>query len=245
MNQGGSSGLWLQIFPEYGIPLTNVTVFPVTVPICLTVYSLSPKYVNIGPIGGYDFPFLPIGAASSCGLGNYQVTVKINGTLVHTYDKQLTFTVTVQSPPPPGGGGSIAHGSLITMADGSKVPVQNLKVGDQILGYDTATGKYTLSIVTSIKTVKTGNMLIIHTASGTPFRVDANPAQTLWVKTSSGTIDWLSVTLIKPGDYLYTVNGWTPVTSIEFAPAGNHVMYDITSTTPYFADGYLDPIHKL
>ena len=131
------------------------------------------------------------------------------------------------------------------MGDGSKVPVQNLEVGDEMLGYDTATGTYTISVVNSITVVDTTNMLIIHTSDGTPFRVDANPRQTLWVKTATGTIGWMPVTQIKAGDDLWTQNGWVPVTSIEFAPAGNHVMYDIIASVPYFADGYLDPIYKM
>jgi hypothetical protein len=246
VTRGSGSAIYLQIFPEYGISLTGATVTAVTVPSCITVSPPNPQYFNIGPIGGYDFPTVPVAAASTCTLGNYQVTVQISGVTNHAYDKLLTFTVTVVPPPPSGGGGgSIAYGSLITMADGSKVAVQNLKVGDQMLGYNPVTGQWGVSVITAIKVVSTSNMLIIHTASGTPFRVDANPAQTLWVKTAGGTIGWLSVTLIKPGDYLYTANGWTPVTSIEFAPSGNHVMYDITSTLPYFADGYLDPIVKL
>jgi hypothetical protein len=130
------------------------------------------------------------------------------------------------------------------MADGSKVPVQNLQVGAKMLGYDTTTGTYTVSIVKSISVVDTSNMLIIQTSDGTPFRVDANPRQTLWAKTASDTIGWVPVTQIKVGDDLFTQHGWVPVTSIEFAPAGTHVMYDIIASTPYFADGYLDPIYK-
>jgi len=131
------------------------------------------------------------------------------------------------------------------MADGSLMAVQTLHVGDKMLGYDPTTGNFTVATVTSIKAVMTYNMLIISTASGTPFRVDANPRQTLWVKTTDGTIGWVPVTQIEVGDSLYTVHGWTPVTGKEFAPAGQHLMYDITSTVPYFASGYLDPIYKM
>ena len=113
-----------------------------------------------------------------------------------------------------------------------------------MLGYNTTTSQFTVSLVTSIRVVDTSNMLIINTAAGIPFRVDANPRQTLWVQNSTGGMGWTPVTAIHPGDSLFTVNGWVRVTGIEFAPAGTHVMYDIIATAPYFADGYLDPFHK-
>jgi YVTN family beta-propeller protein len=162
-----------------------------------------------------------------------------------TQSAPITVTVTSSSGGGGGGGGgSIAYGSLITMSDGSKVPVQNLQVGDQMLGYDPTLGKYAVSTVKSITIVDTTNMLVIHTSAGTPFRVDANPRQTLWAKAPDGTTAWTPVTLIKRGDQLLTPNGWVQVTSIEFAPAGIHVMYDIIASVPYFADGYLDPMYK-
>jgi hypothetical protein len=113
-----------------------------------------------------------------------------------------------------------------------------------MLGYDPTLGKYAVSTVKSITIVDTTNMLVIHTSAGTPFRVDANPRQTLWAKAPDGTTAWTPVTLIKRGDQLLTPNGWVQVTSIEFAPAGIHVMYDIIASVPYFADGYLDPMYK-
>ncbi len=144
-----------------------------------------------------------------------------------------------------GGGGSVAYGSLITMADGTQVPVQNLKVGDKLLGYDTSAATFAVSTVDSIAVVDASNMLIVHITDGTPFRVDSNPRQTLWVKTRTGSVGWLPVTQVVPGDYLFTVNGWVQVTSIDFAPAGNHVMFDVFASIPYFASGYLDPPHKV
>lgn len=245
---GGGGGAFIQIFPYFGIPLTNSTfVFSPTSDPCVTVgQSVNyPKYFNIGPVQPYLFPAVAITASSSCTVNEIvQATVTITGVNTNLYNKAITFTIQVLQQPT-GGGGSIAHGSLITLADGSKVPVQNLKVGDQLLGYDPTTGKYTVSIVNSIAVVDTSNMLIIHTTAGTPFRVDANPRQTLWVRFPDRTMAWTPVTQIKPGDELFTPNGWVKVTSIEFAPSGKHVMYDIFASVPYFADGYLDPIHKM
>src|SRR6266550_1296115 len=177
-----------------------------------------------------------------------------NATLGYTYDSRSrvtceTYSVNGGLVDGPcgsggGGGGSVAYGTLITTQNGTSIAVQNLRVGDRMLGYNTTTSQFTVSLVTSIRVVDTSNMLIINTAAGIPFRVDANPRQTLWVQNSTGGMGWTPVTAIHPGDSLFTVNGWVRVTGIEFAPAGTHVMYDIIATAPYFADGYLDPFHK-
>ncbi len=129
------------------------------------------------------------------------------------------------------------------MSDGSRVAVQNLKVGDKMVGYDPSTSQYSVSIVTAIKVVDASNMLVINTETGTPLRVDASPTEILWTKLGNGTALWLPVTQLTPGDFLFTQNGWVRVTSIQSAQAGQHVMYDVTATVPYFADGYLDPPH--
>jgi len=127
------------------------------------------------------------------------------------------------------------------MANGSKVAVQNLKVGDQLLGYNPATGQYTISTITSIKIVDATTMLVINTGTGTPLRVDASPTEILWTRLPDGTALWLPVTQLKVGDDLWTPNGWVPVLSIASVTGGHHVMYDITATDPYFANDYLDP----
>jgi len=205
--------------------------------------SLSASTVSLSP-GGQPTVTVTITGGSSSGTVTITATCASGSCVSPPQSHSASVPVSI-SCGCGGGGGSIAYGSLITMASGSQVPVQNLQVGDKMLGYNTATGTYTVSVVNSIKIVDTTNMLIIHTSDGTPFRVDANPHQTLWAKTAAGTIGWTPVTQIKVGDDLWTQNGWVPVTSIEFAPAGNHVMYDIFASGPYFADGYLDPMYKM
>ncbi len=154
----------------------------------------------------------------------------------------MTVTVnTYNSSCGGGGGGSLAYGTLITMADGSSVAVQNLKVGDQMLGYNPATGQYTVSTVLSIKIVDAPTMLVINTGTGIPLRVDASPTEILWTKLPDGTTLWLPVTELNVGDFLFTPSGWVPVISIASITGGHHIMYDITATDPYFANNYLDP----
>ncbi|TMI22676.1 matrixin family metalloprotease [Candidatus Bathyarchaeota archaeon] len=140
-----------------------------------------------------------------------------------------------------GGAGSLVHGTLITMADGTRVPVQNIRVGDKMLGYETTYGSYTISTVTRVTVVPATNMLVIHTDGGIPLRVDASTTENLWTKPSSGAALWLPVTQLRVGDSLLTQQGWRAVTRIEVILEGNHVMYDISATQPYFANGYLDP----
>ncbi len=199
--------------------------------------------------GGSFYDTLSIDS-SSAPAGTYAVTVTgSSGSLT----RSTSVSVTLYSSTWPsscsggsgGGGGSVAYGTPVSMLDGSTVPVQNLHVGDRLLGYNTTANQFTVSTIKAFKQVDTGNMIIIHTTAGTPFRVDANPRQTLWVKTAGGQIGWRSVTQIVSGDSLFTQNGWVPVTSIGFAPSGDHVMFDITATAPYFASGYLDPVYKL
>ncbi len=199
--------------------------------------SLSASSVTLtaGSMASVD---LTISTSPDTPTGGHTVTITgLSDSVVNT----LGVPVTVVPASDPGGGGSVAYGTPITLEDGSTVPVQNLRVGDRLLGYDTAGGEFITSVVTSIAVVDTTNMLVINTQAGMPLRVDANPHQTLWVKTASGAIGWLPVTELRVGDYLFTVDGWVVVTSMEFAPFGRHVMFDIIATAPYFASGYLDP----
>jgi hypothetical protein len=181
----------------------------------------------------------------SAAAGSYPTTV--TGTSSSpSYTTQTSISVTVlsySSTCQGSGGGSLAQGTSITMADGSTVAVQNLKVGDQMLGYDPVTGQYQIATVTSIVTKQATNMLVIHTATGLPLRVDASQTEVLWTRHPDGTTLWLPAPMLAVGDDLWAQSGWVSVTNISYAPAGNHTMYDITATVPYFANGYLDPMH--
>src|SRR2546427_4509786 len=170
-----------------------------------------------------------------------------NATLTYGYDSRNRVTSESYSVNPPSGGGSVAYGTLITLANRTGIPVQNLRVGMSLLSYDTATSQYDVSTLTRLDIVYTTNMLVIRTQDPLPLRVDNATAQRLYVKTFTGWTGWLPVTMLRVGDYLYNAldQHWTIVTSIELAPSGIHIMYDIYTTAPgdYIANGYLDP-HK-
>jgi RHS repeat-associated protein len=186
--------------------------------------------------------------------GNIVKLTSLNATIGYTYDSRNRMTcetysvngaVTGGPCGAGGGGGSVAAGTLITLADKSAVPVQSLQSGMQLLSYNVTTSQFTVSTITQMAIVDTRDMLIIYTVDGRTLRTDNATVQKLWVRQPDGWTGWLSVTQLRVGDNLYTVetNTWTQVTGIKDVP-GQYVMYDIYDTAPgdYIANGFLDPI---
>jgi hypothetical protein len=194
--------------------------------------------------GGTAVTGMQIAAQCNAAPGNYTVTV--TGQIASTLSKSvvITFNVTPGCTGG-GGGGSVAAGTLITLADGTQVPVQNLQVGMQLLSYNMTTRQYVTITITRFVSVQTDNLMIIHTATGKPLIVDQNPAQKLEVMFPNGTYTELSVTRLQVGDYLFdaTTQTWVPVTAIQYVNSGVHTMYDIYTNAPtlnYVANDYLD-----
>ncbi len=186
------------------------------------------------------------------GIGNYNITVGatcVSGFCVNygfgpkTYTFYILFNVFTSGG---GGGGSVAAGTLITLADGSQVPVQNLHIGEQLLSYDLTSGQYVVTNITRLATVETYNQMVISTGNGKPLIVDQNPAQKLYVRLQDGKVTLMSVTDLRVGyDLFYaTSQTWVPIISIHYENSGTHLMYDIYTTSPgnYVANGYLDPL---
>jgi len=185
------------------------------------------------------------------GIGNYNITVGatcVSGFCVNygfgpkTYTFYILFNVYASG----GGGGSVSAGTLITLADGSQVPVQDLHIGEQLLSYDLTSGQYVVTNITRLATVETYNQMVISTGNGKPLIVDQNPAQKLYVRLQDGAVTLMSVTDLRVGyDLFYaTSQTWVPITSIHYENRGTHLMYDIYTTSPgnYIANGYLDPL---
>ncbi len=187
-----------------------------------------------------------IWSGSTTAAGTYSVTITGSSSLSpsYTWSHTTNLSVTIMSSGG-GGGGSVAAGTLITLANGTQVPVQNLRVGMQLLSYNMTTRQYTTITITRFVTVQTDNLMIIHTSTGKPLIVDQNPAQKLEVMFPDGTWTELSVTQLRVGDYLFdaTTQIWVPVTSIQYENGGVHIMYDIYTNAPtlnYIANNYLD-----
>jgi hypothetical protein len=172
--------------------------------------------------------------------GSYTMTVYAStGPLFSTVAVPITVSYSSCPNPNAGGGGSITSGSLVMMADGSQVPVQNVNVGDQVTVYNVPTGYQTIATVSQIRIVVVNATITLHTTAPLPLRVDVNPQLKLWVASPNGPIE-KPVTMIQAGDQIYDYNlhSWVTVTDVTIATGGQHTVYDIT-TNPTDHNGHL------
>jgi len=171
--------------------------------------------------------------------GTYRVVVTGNsGTISH--NTVVIVNVSYSFCVGGGGGGSVARGSLVTLADGGKVPVQNVQLGTKVMVYNVPTGYRTVASVSEVQTVTVNNALTIYTTARLPFRADANPNMKLWVLTSNGPAE-KPITLIGTGDqiYNYDVQSWVRVTDVTITYGGQHTMYDLLTTPNFTSNGLI------
>ncbi len=182
--------------------------------------------------------------------GNLLELQSQNATMGYTYDSRNRVTEEcyyVNNPfsgcpysPGGGGSGSVAEGTLITLANGTQVPVQDITPGNKVIAYNAPTEYQTVATVSQIRRVTTNSTLTIHTTAGLPFRADANPLMKLWILTGTGTVE-KPITLIQPGDkiYNYDVGSWVSVSGVTITYGGQHTMYDLTITPSFTSTGLL------
>jgi hypothetical protein len=144
-----------------------------------------------------------------------------------------------------GGGGSVAAGTMITLANGQQIPVEQLHAGMQLLSYDVTSHSYVITTITKFTTVTVFNEMTIKTSNGRTLVTDQNPAQKLYVKLAGGSVVLMPVTELKVGYHVFDAlnQKWVTIKSIDYVNSGTYTMYDIYPTAPgnYIANGILDP----
>ena len=181
----------------------------------------------------------PTGSGGSFGFVSFTVTTaSLTGSFIASTGSYAdSFSIVA-------GAGSVAYGTQITLASGARVPVQNVRVGDEVLLVDVNTAQLSRAVVYNIVTANVQTLLTIHTGYGEPLRIDANPRLWIHVQLSTGEVTWKRATMIVQGDMLYNqyAGGWVSVTAVSLAESGQHLMFDL-KTTPfgdYLANGYAD-----
>lgn len=136
------------------------------------------------------------------------------------------------------GGGCVAEGTSITMDDGSQQPVETLKVGDKVLGYDPESSSFMSQTVQRVMTSKVETILNINegalrvTLTDQPIYIRDGTLEG-WVK---DPIDiWLGCELYCPIE-----DQWISIDTLDFELEKTRV-YDFTTNgyQTYLANGHL------
>jgi subtilase family serine protease len=145
-----------------------------------------------------------------------------NNPITVTMTANHSLTPYFYVPPP---GGCVLFGTLITMADGKTVPVQKVKPGDSIMGYDVQTGTFVTETVTSNNCTTVNEVLSINngllyvTPTEQPIYTDHG-----WVNNPQDIMIGWKI-------YNPTTNTWTTVQSLTTLK-GNFQVYDLQATQP-------------
>lgn len=141
-------------------------------------------------------------------------------------------------------------GTMITMSDGSCKPIEEVKLGDYVLSYDTYSGSFISEVVKEIvKPVRSG---VYSINDGIIYPTDDHP---FYTKKSDGRIGWASIDpekselgyLMNPmklevGDEMFTNNEkWIEIVSIEHIkdPIQTYNLEDVSGESTFFANNIL------
>ena len=138
------------------------------------------------------------------------ITVNMtNGKLTHAWVYWLKNSVDLYTP-------CFASDSLVLMWDGTYKKIEDIEVGDEVVGYNLGENKIEKGKVTDVRVQKVGSILIINDQ----LRVTENHL----FYTDAG---WVSAKNLKPGAKLLSLSGeWVDVSKIEEAKTPETV-YDI------------------
>ncbi|MBI3859220.1 MAG: hypothetical protein HY296_03125 [Thaumarchaeota archaeon] len=127
-----------------------------------------------------------------------------------------------------GGGGCVLNGTLITLANGTQAPVQNLKAGDHVLSYNTRTGSLSTTTVASNKALLVHKVLDIN--NGT-LRISGLGEQLIYARMQNGTQRNIDIGQLKVGMQLYepASKSWVTITSLQVL-TGDFVVFDLRTT---------------
>lgn len=161
----------------------------------------------------------------------------VGGSIADSYGNEGAYfsQITVWSY---SGGGCVAEGTEIALADGGCVPVEQLKKGQSILGYDTATGSLVAEQVLSVKRSVVNTLEVINNGALVVTPVD----QPVYIRHDNFT-GWVvnPVDLVVGWEMFCPLgNSWITITSISFE-TGKFTVYEIEASAPdtFIAEGIL------
>ncbi len=146
-------------------------------------------------------------------------------------------TVKVDVVSPPSGGGCILNGTLVSVTKGNSIPVQDLKVGENILSYDPLTNSLFQNKVISINVTVASSILDLNHGL---LYVSGMKDQPIYTLLPNGTAEWIMVGSLTALDkVLDPLNGtWIQINSIQ-ALSGNFTVFDIVGQKMFNQSGHM------
>jgi hypothetical protein len=137
------------------------------------------------------------------------------------------------------------------MSDKTKRPIEDISIGDLILGYDIKKGKETISVVESLESPIVESIFTLNLVDGKYLEItDDHP---LWTRKKDGTTVWsalspkaamaktrLTVYPLNEGDEIFK-HKWIRIQSIDIRiePIQTYNLKDVTYPNTFFADDVL------
>lgn len=146
-----------------------------------------------------------------------------------------------QNSPPSGGGGGgggcVLNGTLVSISTNHAIPVQELKVGQNLLSYNTNGGKLVREKVTGINVSHVNSIIDINNGL---LYVSGTNDQPIYVSLPGGLHTWIMVGNLTTSDMIFNPlnSTWIPVNSVQVLH-GNFTVYDVMGSKIFYENGYL------
>ena len=162
--------------------------------------------------------------------------LNVNGNLIQV---PIEYSYVIGPAPPSsggggGGGGCVLYGTLISLANGTQMPVQDLSIGMQIYSYDTTTHKIT---VTSVSNITETNVSMIMDINNGQLYVSGLYDQPIYAKAPHGGPGWITVGALRDDMQIFEPlnNTWVTITNVSLQ-FGHYSVFDVQSE-PGFRQG--------
>ncbi|MGC8693489.1 MAG: Hint domain-containing protein [Thermoplasmata archaeon] len=210
--------------PEVAIPADIALSIAGSVSSSSTSFSMS--WVQYDALNGYDADlYVFVGNEQYTMSNNYEGYIPLMGIDILGYNS--------------GGGGCVLNNTYITLANREQVPVQDLKVGDELLSYNYNIGQYVTAEVSNISASNVTNIIDINNGS---LYMSGLGDQPMLVKMQDGVIETTTLGQLNYGMQVYVplLLKWIPITSIKLL-TGSFTVYDIKTigNVDYIANGVL------
>jgi hypothetical protein len=227
INVGLPVGALLLLVPGIDIPDAIALGIVATLSYTTSSSSNAVSWADAGAYSGNDGNIWALVGSTSYTLSNGQT-----GNIPLMYVQTTSYSTSGG-----GGGGCVLNGTEITLANGTQIPVQDLKPGMKTLSYDTVNKQLIRSTVVSDESHNVSSVIELNHA----IYISGMSDQPVYVKLQNGSQQWVVL-----GEVNYTMslfdpvnNTWIPVHSIIWRQ-GNFTVYDVVTARQFVSQNHTE-----